>query len=396
MKILVANIGSTSFKYRLYAMPDETLLARGGVERIGSEEARTYVHVGNGTDQSIGPVPDHAVAVSACLDRLTAGETGALNTREELSAIGFKAVHAQNVSGVRLVTAEVLAAMDAYAEVAPAHNPPYATAMRQLAEAMPTLPLVAAFETGFHEDAPEAHRLYAIPYEWVERYGIRRYGFHGASHRYVSERMAELTGRTDLRLVSCHLGGSSSLAAIRGGRSLGASMGMSPQSGTPQGYRVGDFDPFALTVLVRDGGMALEEALEALANRSGLAGLSGIGPDLRDIEEAANAGSHRARLAIDVYVASLRDYLGSFIVRLGGVDAIAFAGGIGENSPGIRKAMTEGLEDLGIHLDDELNSTARGESKISRQGVDIRVVPTNEEIIVARQTFGLLSRSGDR
>jgi acetate kinase len=293
MKILVANIGSTSFKYRLYDMPAEKLLARGGVERIGAANSRSYVHQGERTAEKIAPVPDHAAAVAACLAQLTDSKDGCLQSAEELAAIGFKAVHAKGVSGVQRVDDAVLSAMEAYNSVAPAHNPPYLSAMRQLRAAFPQLPLIAAFETGFHQTIAPEHRLYGVPTEWAEKYGVQRYGFHGASHRYIAGRIAELLGRDDLRVISCHLGGSSSLCAIRAGRSVGTSMGMSPQSGLPQNNRAGDFDPFVLPVLM-EAGHSVAEILHILAEKSGLAGLSGAGNDLRDIEQAAEAGDARA------------------------------------------------------------------------------------------------------
>lgn len=394
MKVLVANIGSTSFKYRLYSMPEEKLLARGGVERIGADNSRSYVHVGSEVTETIAPVPDHGLALSACLKQLTDPQAGCLASDSELAAVGFKAVHALNVTGVQRVDTALIDAMEAYNPVLPAHNPPYVKAMRTLCEAYPQLPLVAAFETDFHQDAPAAYRHYAVPKEWHDKYGIRRWGFHGASHRFIAQRMRELTGRNDLRLISCHLGGSSSLCASQGGKSLGASMGMSPQSGLPQNNRVGDFDVFALPALMKLSGQSLEDLLSTLANRSGLAGLSEAGNDLRDILDAAEKGNEQAQLAIDVFVASVRDYLGSFLVRLGGADAIVFTGGIGENSKLVRTRVCENLQFAGIELDPAKNETAQGEAVVSADGsrAAIWIVPTNEELVVARQTFALVSK----
>lgn len=398
MHILVANIGSTSFKYRLYAMPGEKLLARGGVERIGSPNSRSYVLLEGRAVERIAPVANHGAAVAGCLAQLTDAREGCLKGPEELTAIGFKAVHAKGISGVQLVDDRVLAAMEAFQTVAPAHNPPYLAAMRQLRAAFPKLPLVAAFETGFHQTVPLEHRLYGVPYAWHTDLGIERWGFHGASHRYIADRIQDLTGRGDLRVISCHLGGSSSLCAIAAGRSVGTSMGMSPQSGLPHNNRVGDFDLFALPVLLKETGKSLEELLEILAEQSGLAGLSGAGNDLRDIETAAAQGNQRAKLAIDVFVASIRDYLGTYLVRLGGLDALVFTGGIGENSPPIRSAVCAGLEGLGIRLDPKKNQVAKGEFEISlpgdngERGARIWTIPTNEELVVARQSFERLSK----
>jgi len=392
MKILVANIGSTSFKYRLFDMQDERQLARGGIERIGSPESRCFVEVGSNRREMTLQVPDHAEAVRQCLGQLTDPEHGCLQDASEVSAIGFKAVHGGRLTGVQRVTPEVLQAMEEMNAVAPAHNPPYIAAMRQLGQQLPEIPLVAAFETDFHQTIPEANRYYAVPYEWAEKALVRRYGFHGASHRYIATRTAELLGRDDLRIISCHLGGSSSLCAIRAGRSVAASMGFSPQSGLPQSNRVGQFDPFALPVLMKATGKSLDELLDILARQSGLLGLSGVSGDMRDIEEAAAAGNQRARLAVEVFAAGVRHYRGAYLVELGGADVIVFTGGIGENRPGFRARVLEGLEELGIVLDPQANEQAGGEAPIhaAQSRVQIWVVPTNEEIIVARLAAQLL------
>jgi len=392
MKILVANIGSTSFKYRLFDMQGERQLARGGIERIGSAESRVFVEIGEDRRETTRHVPDQAEAVRQCLGQLTDAESGCLRDPSEVSAIGFKAVHGGRVSGVQRVTAEVLDAMEEMVPVAPAHNPPYIAAMRTLSEKLPEIPLVAAFETDFHQTIPDRNRYYAVPYEWASQAIVRRWGFHGASHRYIATRIAEILGRGDLRVISCHLGGSSSLCAIRGGESVATSMGFSAQTGLPQNNRSGDFDPFAIPVVMRQTGMSLDEVLDALAHRSGLLGLSGTSGDLRDIEGAAEAGNERARLAVEVYAASVRHYLGAYLVELGGADAIVFTGGIGENGVGLRERVCRGLEELGIVLDPEANRTARGESKIGAEAsrVALWVVPTNEELIVARLAAKLL------
>lgn len=388
VKILVANLGSTSFKYRLYDMAGERLLARGGVDRIGSSEARCTLLAPGRTEERFLAAPNHAAALGLCLEQLG----GFLGDGGDLRAVGFKAVHARGMTGVRRVDEELLAAMEAFGDVAPAHNPPYVKAMRTLAREFPGLPLVAAFETAFHETMPEAQRLYAVPLEWAEGYGIRRWGFHGASHRHVAERAAELLTDASARVISCHLGGSSSLCAIRGGQSVANSFGMSPQSGLPQSNRVGDFDPFTLPVLMRATGKSLAEILEELSNRAGLEGLSGISGDLRDVEEEAAKGNGRAQLAIKVFVASVRHYLGAYLVLLGGAEAIVFTGGIGENSAAIREAACAGLEWLGIALDPVRNAGVSGETAIHARHSRVRiwVVPANEELVVARQVRAFL------
>ena len=391
MKLLVANLGSTSFKYRLFDMADERVLARGGVERIGAEQSRVFVEANGQREESVVAVKDHAAAVRLCLEQLSDPKRQALKDPSELAAIGFKAVHAQGISGVQRVDDRVLAAMDAYADVAPAHNPPYTKAMRLLARELPHIPLVAAFETGFHATIAPAERLYAVPLEWAETHGVQRWGFHGASHRYIAGRAAQLLGKPGAKIISCHLGGSSSLCAIADGKSMASSLGMSPQSGLPHNNRVGDFDVFALPPLMRATGKTLEQLLDDLANRSGLLGISGHN-DLRDIETGAASGDRKAKLALDVFVAAVRHYLGAYLLLLNGADAIVFTGGIGENSSVMRAAVCANLEWFGIALDPVRNGEAKGEVPIHDRGsrVQVWIMPTNEELIVARQLKALL------
>jgi acetate kinase len=267
--------------------------------------------------------------------------------------------------------------------------------MRLLAQRLPQIPLVAAFETDFHATIPQRNRHYAIPYAWAEDGLVRRWGFHGASHRYIATRTAELLGRSELRIISCHLGGSSSLCAIRGGHSVATSMGMSAQSGLPQNNRVGDFDAFALPLLMERTGKSLEDVLAILATQGGLLGLSGLSGDFRDIAAAAAAGNARAHLALDVYVAAIRHYLGAYLVELGGAEAVVFTGGIGENSADLRIAVCHHLEELGIVLDPAANASARGEAPVHADSsrTQVWVMPTNEELVVARQAAELLTGS---
>jgi len=394
MKVLVANLGSTSFKYRLFDMTDERQLARGGVERIGASESKCFVDMGGRRRDLTVPVPDHAVAVKICLEQLTDPAHGCLQNASEVAAIGFKAVHGGRVSGVQRVTPDVLAAMEEMSGVAPAHNPPYINAMRLLAEKLPQIPLVAAFETGFHATIPDSRRFYAVPYAWGAEYQVKRWGFHGASHRFIVTRTAQVLKREDLRVISCHLGGSNSLAAAKHGQCIATSMGLSPQSGLPQNNRVGDFDPFALPVIMARTGKSLPEVLNDLAEHSGLLGLSGISGDVRDLEEAEHQGNARAKLALDVFVSGIRQYLGQMLVELGGADVIVFTGGIGENSVRVRGGVCHGLEGLGIALDGTANQAAKGEMPIhaGNSQTQIWVMPTNEELIVARQTKAVLTR----
>jgi acetate kinase len=391
MKILVANLGSTSFKYRLFDMADEKLLARGGVERIGSPQSRCFVEAAGQREETTVQAKDHAVAVRLCLTQLSDPKRACLKGASELAAIGFKAVHAKDVTGVQRVDERVLRAMEEYADVAPAHNPPYIAAMRLLSRELPQIPLVAAFETGFHESIAVAERLYAVPLEWATKHGIQKWGFHGASHRYIAGRMSQLLGKPDAKMISCHLGGSSSLCAIEEGYSVANSLGMSPQSGLPHNNRVGDFDPFAIPVLMRATGKSLEQLLEDLACRSGLLGLSGYN-DLRDIEEDARRGGPVSQQAIDVFVSAVRHYLGAYLLLLNGADAIVFTGGIGENSATIRERVCANLDWFGIALDPWKNPEAKGEMPIHSptSRVQMWIMPTNEEIVVARQAKALL------
>jgi len=392
MKILVANLGSTSFKYRLFDMSDERQLARGGIERIGAPRSPCFVEIGGHRQELEAEVPDHAVAVRTCLDQLTDPESGCLQNAGEVAAIGFKAVHGGRISGVQRVTPEVLAGMEEMNEVAPAHNPPYIRAMRLLAERLPDIPLVAAFETGFHQTIEKRAQVYGIPYDWTEQFQVRRWGFHGASHRFIGWRTAWLLGKENLRVISCHLGGSSSLCAMRGGVSVGTSMGMSPQSGLSHNNRVGDLDPFSLPVIMERTGKTLEQVLETLACQGGLLGVSGVSGDIRDLHQAAAQGNERAQLAIEMFITEIRRYLGALLVELGAADVIAFTGGIGENDSIVRQGVCRGLEELGIELDPDSNQATRSEAKISRDSSrsQVWVIPTNEELIVARQSKQLL------
>jgi acetate kinase len=391
MKVLVANLGSTSFKYRLFDMSSEKVLARGGVERIGSAESKAFVEAGGAREELTVQAKDHAVAVRLCLEQLADPKRACLRDPSELAAIGFKAVHAKDVTGVQRVDERVLAAMEEYADVAPAHNPPYIAAMRLLNRELPGIPLVAAFETGFHESIAPAERLYAVPLEWAQKYGIKRWGFHGASHRYIAGRAAELLGKPDAKIISCHLGGSSSICAIEEGHSVATSMGMSPQTGLPQNNRVGDFDAFALPALLKGTGKNLEQLLDELANKSGLLGLSGYN-DLRDIEADAAKGGPVSQQAIDVYVSAVRHYLGAYLLLLNGADAIVFTGGIGENSVTMRESVCANLDWFGIKLDKLKNGSAKGEASIHTgdSRVQLWIMPTNEELVVARQAKALL------
>ena len=397
MLILVANIGSSSFKFRLFDFSGQAQreLARGGVDRIGAEGGvLEFAPAGKDPARSPCPCAEHAQAIRACVEALVG--SGVLERPEALDAVAFKAVMGGQCPPVALVDEALLERMEYYAPSAPAHNPAYVAAMRGFRAALGETPLVAAFETGFHRTIPQRRRLYACPPAWARRFGIRRYGYHGASHRYVAQRTRELMGRRARRVVSCHLGGSSSLCAVRDGASVATSMGFSPQSGLPQGTRVGEFDPFALAVVGRATGMTLGQMLEALGAGCGLAGLSGTSGDGRDIEAAAEAGDERAALALEVFVTAVRDYLGAYLVELGGADAVVFTGGIGQHSPLVRSKVCAGLDFAGIVLDEAANASAEGECRIDSgdSAAAVWVMPTNEELIVARQAAELLRSRG--
>ncbi|QDV41815.1 Acetate kinase [Stieleria neptunia] len=410
MLVLVANLGSTSFKYRLFEMTDDgaiddiqnaRCLAKGAVERIGDAQSKCTVEIGDWSNELTMSVPDHGVAVQACLDQLTDPENGAIEDASQVAAIGFKAVHGGRLSGVFVVDDQVLDAMAEMNAAAPAHNPPYIAAMKTLQARFPDLPLVAAFETDFHQTIPAARKEYAIPRQWADEFHIRKWGFHGASHRYIAFRSAEILGRQDARVISCHLGGSSSITAIENRQSVQTTMGMTPQTGLPQNNRVGDFDPFALPLILQRTGLSLDEALQELASKGGLLGLSNRSGDIRDVEQAASEGDSQSQLALDVFIEEIRRHLGGMLVALGGADAIVFTGGIGENDTLVRGRVCAGLEQLGIVVDPAANEGLRdrtndlGEASFHAgdSKTQLWVIPTNEEVIVARQTLHALKHS---
>jgi acetate kinase len=379
MNCLIPNIGSTSFKYRVLQMPEEAVLAEGRVERIG---------------QPGGECADYPSAIAKCLAAI-AGDGKALKSLSEIDAVGFKVVHAGPLNVPQIINDQFLDAMEEFSFLAPAHNPAYIAAIKAFRQKLPGVPLVAVIETGPYRFMDEAATTYAVPYEWRQGFGIRRYGFHGASHRSASERTQALLGRTNLRHISCHLGGSSSVAAFRNGRAEDVSMGSSPQSGVPQNNRVGDIDAFAVLHMMKKLGLDPDRMAELLGSSSGLAGISGTSGDMRDLNKAAAAGDERSRLALDVYVRSIRHYVGAFMLLLGGIDAITFSGGIGENGAEIRSAVCKDLSGFGVEIDEERNRTMKGEGAISTESsrVKVLVVPAYEEIIVARETAAVVSRA---
>lgn len=376
MIVLVSNIGSTSFKFRLFDMTDERELARGGAERIGLDDARVKV----GDQAWEGRLADHGAAIDRCLSLLP-------NPNVRLDAIGFKAVHGGPISGAVRVDDKVIETMEAFSDIAPAHNPPYVTAMKAFAAKLPDVPQVAAFETAFHQTIPASRTTYGIPWEWTEA-GVRRYGFHGASHRYIAVRSAEVLRQNDLKVISCHIGGSSSICAIENGKSVANSFGTSAQSGLPHNNRVGDFDAYAMLKVLPRFRLSFVDALAKMARQGGLLGISGVSNDHRDIEEAAAGGNARAQLALDVLTDAVKFYIGAYLAFLNGADLIVFTGGIGENAAAFRAAVCSNMDYAGIQLDPDRNKVRGKEATISADGSRVRVmtIPTNEELIVARQT----------
>ena len=399
MNILICNVGSTSLKYQLFDMrAGEKVLAAGGAERVGQAKSLFY-HKGNRTGDSVqleAVFPTHKEAISKMLDYLMAGTIRSL---KEIACVGFKVVHAKGVTGVQYLTDDVLKAMADFNSVAPAHNPPYIAAIRQFRELMPNTPMIGSFETAFHANMPPEAYLYPIPVELSEKHAIRRYGFHGASLEYLSTWTAGEMGREDLKLVCCHLGGSGSLCAVKNGVSIDTTMGMGLQCGVLQNNRIGDMDPYIIFHLVEECGMTLQEVKTMLQTKSGLYGMSGgVSNDLRDIQEAAEKGDVNCRNAINAYAYGIKKYIGAYTAAMGGVDAVVFGGGIGRRSIQVRKRSLQGLECLGIHLDEEKNLNPRGGDDISANGSPVRiyVVDTNEEIIVARKAMWLLEKGAKK
>ena len=395
MKILVANIGSTSLKWRLFHLVDgeERLLHKGGFERV----------------------TDYPKAIEDCLAQLLVA--GAIAGEKEIDAVGFKPVLAKGVSGCVRLDESALSAMAAFSLIAPAHNPPYINGVRLFARRMPATPLLGLFETAFYQFAPECAMRYAVPEAWFKA-GVRRWGFHGASHKFVAERSAELLGRADvatrarrlyvdggltavrepaLRVVSCHLGGSSSITGIRNGVAVGTSMGLSPQSGLPQNNRVGDLDSMAFPFAMRSLGLSIDEAERQLNQEGGLKGLSGVSNDIRDVNAAAAKGNPQAKLALEVLIHETRRWIGGYLMQLNGLDALVFTAGIGENDHEVRAAICADLDQLGLALDPAGNLATRATEAVistAQSAVKIMVIPANEELVVAREVKRALEAGG--
>jgi len=394
MKVLVANLGSTSLKWRLFDCSNgqERLLHKGGFERVG----------------------DYPKAIEDCLGQLKTA--GAITSEQDLAAVGFKTILARGVNGCVRLDEATVEAMEAFNAIAPAHNPPYISGIRLFARRVPEVPLVGLFETAFYQWIPDAATRYGVPAAWHEA-GARRWGYHGASHKFIAERSAELLGREDvaararnlyldggatpvrepaLRVISCHLGGSSSVTGIRNGVAIGNSLGMSPQSGLPHNNRVGDLDAMAVPFVMRTLGLGLEEVERQLCKEGGLKGVSGVSNDIRDIQAAAEQGNAQARRAIDFFVHETRRWIGAYLAELDGADALVFTAGIGENRAEIRAAICANLDQLGIVLDAPKNIAARAQEAVISAGssrTQVMVIPANEELVVAREVKRFLERT---
>jgi len=394
MKVLVINAGSSSIKYQLYDMPGGQVLAKGTVERIGDESSKLTHRYGSETTTREEAVPDHEMAMQRILEILVDSQVGAIGELAEIATVGHRVVHGgEEFTGSMIVDDRVLASIEKFVDLAPLHNPHNLVGIRAAQDKLPGAIQVACFDTAFHTSIPEVAYMYALPYELYEKYRIRRYGFHGTSHRYVARRAATLMGMDKYRFntITCHLGNGCSMAAVRNGRSVDTSMGFTPLEGLVMGTRTGDFDPAILFYLANKGYDLVK--LNALCNKkSGLLGISGASNDMRTLEQLAQEGNARAQLAIEVFSYRVRKYIGAFLTVLNPLHAIVFTGGIGENSPLVRKLICQDLGHVGIQLDPKANDTEKtGEKTISSANSNVRimVIPTNEEEAIAGDAFAL-------
>ena len=397
MKILVLNCGSSSIKYKLYNMDDESVLAQGGVERIGIDNAFIQVKLPDGTKKKImRDLPTHKEGVQLVFECLTDPEIGAIKRLDEIDAVGHRIVQGGDLFNKScIVTPEVEKGIESLIDLAPVHNKGHLAGIRAVDHLLPTTPQVTVFDNAFHSTMPDYAYLYAVPYEIYTKYHVRRYGFHGTSHRYVSHRVAELEGKDikDLKIITCHIGNGASVAAIKDGKVVDTSMGLTPLAGVMMGSRSGDIDPSAVTYIMEKLHLKPQERADYLNKKSGVLGISGVSSDMRDVEQAAKDGNKMAQLALTMYNYRIKKYIGSYAAVLNGVDVIVFTAGVGENQASMREGATDGLDYLGVKLDKELNAKVRGtETKISAPDskVDVWVVPTDEEIVIARDTKALV------
>lgn len=399
MKILVLNCGSSSIKYKLYDMEGEKVLAQGGVERIGLDGAFIKVTLPSGEKRQImHDMPDHKEGVNVVFKALLDPEMGALKSLDEIDAVGHRIVQGgDKFNQSMLVDKSVEDGIEELCDLAPVHNAGHLKGIRAVDALMPKTPQVVVFDNAFHSTMPDYAYLYAIPYELYEKYHVRRYGFHGTSHRYVSKRVCEILGldQADSKVITCHIGNGASIAAVLNGKVVDTSMGLTPLAGVMMGSRSGDIDPSAVTYLMEKLNMTPHEMSDFLNKKSGVLGITGISSDMRDVEAAANEGNERAVLALKMYAYRVKKYIGSYAAAMGGVDAVVFTAGVGENQTGLRADICRGLEFLGIEIDEAVNAAARGrEAVISSPSsrVKVVVVPTDEEIVIARDTQALVAK----
>jgi acetate kinase len=389
-KIIAINAGSSSLKFQLFDMPEETVITKGLIERIGLDNAIFNISVNGEKNEEITDIPNHEVAVKMLLEKLTG--LGIINSLDEIQGIGHRVVHGGEVFNESvLITDEVINKIEELSDLAPLHNPANLTGIKAFKNVLPNVPAVAVFDTAFHQSMPESSFLYSLPYEYYKDFGIRKYGFHGTSHKYVSERAAEMLGRPQeqVRLISCHLGNGASIAAIEGGKSIDTSMGFTPLAGVAMGTRSGNIDPALIPFIMEKTGSTAEEVLNILNKKSGMLGVSGFSSDLRDIEQQASEGNERAELALEVFANRIHKYIGSYASRMYGVDAIVFTAGIGENSTLVREKVLQGLEFMGVYWDPARNNVRGEEAFINypHSPVKVMIIPTNEEVMIARDVM---------
>lgn len=397
MKILVLNCGSSSIKYKLYDMDDESVLAQGGVERIGIEGAFLKLTLPNGEKKQImHDMPDHKEGVNFVFQTLLDPELGAISSLDEIDAVGHRIVQGGDLFEKScLVDQKVEEGIESLCDLAPVHNAGHLKGIRAVDHLMPNVPQVTVFDNAFHSTMPAYAYLYAVPYEIYEKYHVRRYGFHGTSHRYVSHRVAEIMGRDirDLKIITCHIGNGASVAAIKDGKVMDTSMGLTPLAGVMMGSRSGDIDASAVTYIMEKLGKTPQQMADYLNKESGVLGISGISSDMRDVEAAAKEGNERAKLALQMYAYRIKKYIGAYAAAMGGVDVIVWTAGVGENQTGTRAEACEGLEFLGIEIDREKNAAVRSREEListPESKVKVYVVPTDEEIVIARDTMEIV------
>ncbi|MBD3110466.1 acetate kinase [Bacillus sp. AGMB 02131] len=390
-KVIAINAGSSSLKFQLFEMPSETVITKGLVERIGLPDSIFTISVNDEKVTEVTDIPNHEVAVKMLLEKLIKHEV--ISSFEEINAVGHRVVHGGEIfTDSVVITPDVLQQIEGLSHLAPLHNPANITGIKAFQKVL-DVPAVAVFDTAFHQTMPENSFLYSLPYDYYKEFGIRKYGFHGTSHKYVSERAADILGRPleDLRLISCHLGNGASIAAIEGGKSIDTSMGFTPLAGVTMGTRSGNIDPALLPYIMEKTNSTAEEVIDVLNKKSGLLGVSGFSSDLRDIESAVEEGNSRAELALDVFAGKIHKYIGSYAAKMCGVDAIIFTAGIGENSDVVRARVLEGLQFMGVYFDADLNKQ-RGDERViseSHSPVKVIVIPTNEEVMIARDVTRL-------